>query len=119
MIALILDMLIALLLVGACGFGVVLSRTIAALKGGQMDLAAAIETFDAATRRAEATLQRIETAGLANGRALSVQARRAETLTTDLSVMIAAGDRVADRIETALGDVRSVGLNGARKKSAA
>ena len=116
MIALILDMLIATLLVCACGFGLILSRKIAVLKSGQSDLAAAISTFDAATRRAEETLQRIEAAGLANGRTLSTQGRRAETLANDLSVMIAAGDRVADRIEAALGNVRAVGQRGDQQR---
>jgi hypothetical protein len=120
MIAVILDILIAVLLVGACGFGVVLSRKLGALKAGQTDLAAAINTFDSATRRAEETLQRIEAAGLANGRALSLGAKRAETLANDLSVMIVAGDRVADRIETALGDVRAAARSGGeRGRSAA
>lgn len=109
-----LDGVVIALLLAACGYAMFLSRRLGALKAGQSEMAKAIADFDAASRRAEAVLQRMEAAGLANGRELEGRASRAASVSDELAVMIAAGERVADRIESALADVKAVGARKAR-----
>jgi hypothetical protein len=104
-----LDIVVVALLVATCVYCFVLNRRLAAVRQGQASLEQAIAAFDAASRRAEESLQRIESEGATTGRDLSAVIRSAEGLRTDLSVMVSAGDRVASRIEEAIGAVKAMG----------
>jgi len=108
-----LDILVvALLIAGGIG-GIFISRRLNRLMAAQEELKAALATFDTATLRADAALKRLEAGGLARGTELHSASKRAEALITELSVMTSAGERIADRIEGAVQDVRR--LSGARK----
>lgn len=108
-LGLLLDVaLIALIGAAAIG-GVILNFKLQKLAGAQADLKAALDTFSAAASKAEDALKRIESAGVVKGAELQTAAHRAQKLATDLSVMTAAGERVAIRIEDALREVRAVG----------
>jgi hypothetical protein len=105
----VIEIVVAALLVATCGYCFLLNRRLKALKDGQAELQAAIATFDAATRRAQENLERMEENGLSMGRDLTAVMGRANTLISELSVMVSAGDHIAGRIETAVNDVRTIG----------
>lgn len=104
-----LDIVVTLLLVATCIYCFVLNRRLRLVREGQASLETAIAAFDAAAKRAEESLARIEKEGATTGKALSTIIGKADALQADLSVMVASGDRVANRIESALGAVRAVG----------
>jgi len=112
-IGLLLDIGLILLLGATALFGVLLNRKLGNLSAAQAELRSALDAFSSAAEQADAALKRIETVGVIKGAELQAAAQRAQKLATDLSVMTVAGERVADRIEEALRDVRTVG--GARK----
>lgn len=103
------DFAVVALLVATCVYCFVLNRRLKAVREGQASLERAIAAFDAAASNAQASLHRIETDGAATGRELAGAIGRAETLAGDLSVMVAAGDRIAARLEDALSSFKSIG----------
>lgn len=109
----ILDLVVAALLAATCGWCVLLVQKLKALKAGQTELQSAIAEFDAATRRAERNLDRMEEAGVGIGRDLDAMVARGGGLLTDLSVMVSAGDTIALRLEEAIGEVRVLGARKA------
>lgn len=104
-----LDLVVTLLLVATCTYCFVLNRRLRLVRDGQASLERAIADFDAASKRAEESLHRIEHEGATTGKALSAIIARGGALQEDLSVMVASGDRVASRIESALTAVKTVG----------
>jgi hypothetical protein len=112
-VGIVLDIaLIALIGAAALG-GAVLNRKLKKLAGAQAELRTALDGFSIAAAKADEALKRIESTGVIKGAEMQAAAHRAQKLATDLSVMTAAGERVAIRIEDALRDVRAVG--GANK----
>ncbi|MEZ5920491.1 MAG: DUF6468 domain-containing protein [Parvularculaceae bacterium] len=105
----ILDITIIALIAFASAGGFFIHRRLLKLMRAQAEFSAALAAFDEATTRASDTLQRLEQSGLARGTELKRAAARAEALINDLSVMNSAGERVADRLEEAIRDVRSIG----------
>jgi len=118
MTAFVLEAVLAALLVLACGLGAALYRRLARLRAEQAALMASIETFDAATRRAEATLKAMQTRGTTLETSLGKTVARANFLMDELTVMVSAGDNIAGRIEGAMEDVRSVARTARGSKSA-
>lgn len=112
-LALVLDIVLIALIGAAAIGGLILHRKLKALAEAQAALKAALDTFSDAAAKADEALKRIESAGVVRGAELQAAAGRAQMLATDLSVMTAAGERVAIRIEDALREVRAVG--GSRK----
>ncbi len=106
-------LLIALLVAGGVG-GLFIMRRLNRLVTAQEELRAALAAFDKAAGDASLALQRLEAGGVAKGAQLQAASRRAEALVTELSVMASAGERIADRIEDAVREVKSLG--GARGK---
>mgnify|MGYP001563080134 CR=1 FL=1 len=104
-----LDIIVVVLLIAGGAGGFAISRRLNRLMAAQDDLKSALTAFDAATLRADAALKRLEAGGLARGTELQSAARRAEALIAELSVMTSAGERIADRIEGAVKDVRQLG----------
>jgi hypothetical protein len=109
-----LDVLVIAMLALVGGYGILLNRRLNALRTGQTELQSALAGFDNATRRAEETLKRIESNGLSKGAEIQASAHRAQLLLNELSVMTAAGDRIAERIELAVKDVRAIGARKGR-----
>ncbi|MCB2098762.1 MAG: DUF6468 domain-containing protein [Parvularculaceae bacterium] len=107
--------LIALLLAGAVG-GFLINRKLARLTSAQEELKAALVHFDDAAGRASAALKQLEAGGLSRSAELQSAARKAETLITELSVMTTAGERIAERIEGAVREVRLIGTDKAARK---
>ncbi len=112
----ILDLsLIVLLLVGGAG-GFTIIRRLNRLMAAQDELKSALAEFDSAAGRADTALKRLEANGVSKGADLQAAAQRAEALVNELSVMTSAGERIADRIESAVRDVRTLGAAGAVRK---
>lgn len=113
--AIILDgILVALLLSGGFG-GLIINRRLNRLMAAQEELKGALVAFDDAAGRADLALKRLESGGLAKGAELKAAADRAQALVNELSVMTSAGERIADRIEGVVKDVRQLGSAKARK----
>ncbi len=104
-----LDIVVLALLIATCVWCFVLNRRLRGVRDGQTSLERAIADFDAATRRAEESLARIEREGATTGRALSAIVSRGGALEEDLSVMVASGERIAGRLEAALAAVKTAG----------
>lgn len=114
----VLDVVLIALLAVAAGWGFVLNRRLARLTSAQAELKVALASFDEATARADATLKRIEQTGLARGAEVQAASAKAQYLATELSVMIVAGERIADRLEGAVRDVRALGAGGKPRRAA-
>ncbi|MEL6789017.1 MAG: DUF6468 domain-containing protein [Pseudomonadota bacterium] len=114
----VLEITLVGLLMIACGLGVILNRRLTRLRDDQANLLRSIETFDTATRRAEATLAAIKARGESLDGALGRTVSRANFLMDELSVMVSAGDKIADRIEHVMADVRSVGRASSEREAA-
>ena len=95
------------LLIATCGYCIVLSRRLRALRDGQTELIALIEKFDESSRRAEKNLATLQANSAIMGRKLGSLTQRAAGLTDELSVMVQAGDNIANRIEVAVDEARS------------
>lgn len=108
-IELIIETLMVALLVATCSYCFVLSRRLHALRGGQEELSALISKFDDASRRAEENLALIQTNSAGVNRELAQAAAGANALIDELSVMVNAGDNIANRIEGAVNEVRIIG----------
>jgi hypothetical protein len=104
-----LDIVVLVLLVVTCIWCYLLNRRLQGVRDGQASLERAIADFDAATRRAEDSLAKIEREGATTGRALSAVITRAGALEEDLSVMVASAERAADRLEGALVTAKAAG----------
>ncbi|MEK7266460.1 MAG: DUF6468 domain-containing protein [Pseudomonadota bacterium] len=104
-----LDLIVVVLLIAGGAGGYLISRRLHRLMAAQEELKSALSSFDAATLRADAALKRLEAGGIAKGSELNSAAKRAEALIAELSVMTSAGERIADRIEGAVKDVRQLG----------
>lgn len=102
------DILIIGLLTITCIFCLVLNRRLSRLRQGQVDLATSISEFDEAVLQARQTLAGMDERAKRQHQEIAQRARAAEELATDLSVMISSGNRVADRIESAMEDVRTI-----------
>lgn len=104
-----LDLVMAALLAATCAYCFALNRRLASVREGQSSLESAIAAFDLAATRAQESLAKIELEGATTGRDLAEVIARADGLRDDLSMMVAAGDRVASRIEGAMTSVRLAG----------
>lgn len=113
-----LDIIVIVLLAAGGAGGFLISRRLSRLMAAQEELKAALTAFDAATLRADLALKRLEAGGISKGSELQSQARRAEALIAELSVMNSAGERIADRIEGAVKDVRQLGATRKSQRAA-
>jgi hypothetical protein len=116
-----LDVVILVLLIAACGAAAVIVRRLVALQQAQRHLFDAIAQFDAASRRAEETLRKIEATGAVRSASLAKTTEKAQELLDDLAMMSVSGERIAERIEAAVWEVKTIGggrAGGAGKRAA-
>ncbi|MEM8772966.1 MAG: DUF6468 domain-containing protein [Pseudomonadota bacterium] len=105
----IIEIAVAALLIGTCGYCFVLSRKLQAIRESQEELVRIIHTFDAASRRAQENLSLMQGEGASMREEIVTVSSRANALIDELSVMVHAGDRIAGRLEGAVQDVRQLG----------
>lgn len=115
-VGVVLDVIVIALLIGGALGGLLINRRLSRLVAAQRELKGALEGFDAAASRADAALRGLEAGGLAKGAELQSAAARAQALLNELAVMTSAGERIADRIENIVKDVRSLGAARAAGK---
>lgn len=108
-----IELILGVLLIATCAYCYVLSGRLRALREGQKEMLSVIGAFDEASRRAENTLSSLQTNSADVNRELNAASARAYALKDELSVMIEAGDRIAQRIETVVGEVRAIAKNRA------
>jgi hypothetical protein len=98
-----LDLVVIALLLAACVFGARLHARLSVMRRSQEEMLSAIAAFDDAARRAEAAVD-------AMNRETAMRRGRVDDATgliNDLGVMIAAGERAAQRLEAAIAQSRS------------
>lgn len=100
---LLLEGLVALLLVVTVVYCVLLDRRLRALRDGQDGLKSIIEGLDAATSRAQMSISELKTSGDRLTNDLSGRVAKARALTDELSIMIDAGNSLADRLDAGRG----------------
>lgn len=107
-IELLIEIVVVALLTATCGYCIVLYRKLRALQRSQGEMARLMRAFDDASRRAERNLAAMQEEGVTTKRDLAIVAGRARALIDELGVMVHAGERVADRIESLANDARAV-----------
>jgi len=95
---LLLDLLVAVLLVATIFFCVLLDRRLKALRSGQDGLKAIIDQLNTATARAEMSIGQLKQVSGDADTGLNDQLRQARLVSDELSVMLASGNKLADRL---------------------
>jgi len=98
-LGLLLDGLVALLLVVTVIYCYQLNSRLRALRSGQDGLKDLIRGLNTATERAQAGIAQLKVAGDAAGNELKESITRARAMADELSLMIEAGNNIADRLE--------------------
>ena len=97
-IGLLLEGLVAILLVLTVVYCFILDRRLRQLRSGQDGLRSLIDGLNAATERAQGGIAQLKIAGDAAGHDLRDAVTKARALSDELSVMIEAGNNIADRL---------------------
>ncbi len=113
-VALALDRLIAVLLVATIVYCVILNRRLGELRGNRDEFLKLIESFGAATERAETSISLLREVGEEKGAALDDRVERARALCDDLAFLVERGSRLADRLEAGR-DARDAPISKAAK----
>lgn len=98
-----LDVLVAILLVATVGACVALNRRLGTLRRSHRELARLAEAFNEATARAESGISGLKAAGEKGGKALGELLDRGRELRDDLVFLVDRGERLAARLEEAVG----------------
>ncbi|GAB4517296.1 MAG: hypothetical protein Tsb0010_01370 [Parvularculaceae bacterium] len=107
-LGILIEILVAALLLVTIGYCAVLDRKLHALRSGQDGLRDVIRELNKATDQAQRSISQLKEQGAGAGAKLEGAIGRAKTLADELSFLVEAGDRIADRLaETAGGDARS------------
>ncbi len=103
--SLVIDICVAVLLISAIGYGVILNRKIVALRGDQANLERLAASFYEATKRAEASVGKLKKAAQDSSEILSGGIDDATRIREDLNFLVDRGEKLGDRLESS---VRSV-----------
>lgn len=95
---LILDALVAILLAATIFYCAMLDRRLKALRSGQDGFKAIIDQLNTATARAEMSIGQLKQASGEMGSGVTEQHEKARVVADELSVMIASGNNLADRL---------------------
>ncbi len=102
-----LDVVVAVLLAVTIGYCVVLYRRLNQLRASQGEMSSAVKGFGAATERAQAGLLTLKTTGTELSGVLQERIDEARALNDDLSVLTDSGNRLADRLDDSLREIRT------------
>ena len=105
----IIESVLCILLLGACIYGIQLSRRLQKMKLAQEDLISMIAKFDIAAQTAQKNLDGMQSYNDDLERKLKRLVGQANGLISELSVMVNAGDNIAERLEDAVDQVRGFG----------
>ena len=105
-LALVLDVLIAILLVAVIVYAVRLNRSLSVLQKSKEELESLLAGFTEATDKAERAIQNVKDATNQNKETLGNLLGEADGLREDLSFMIERGNSVADRLDGSITEHR-------------
>lgn len=108
-----LDIILVLLLGVTIAYCVMLNRRLQAMRLAQAEMASLIQEFDRATVQAKTGIADLRQAGGEIATRLQDQVKRAQGLSEDLSFMIDAGERLAEKLEGRMQSARRVISPGA------
>lgn len=115
-----IDFVFIILLAATCGYCYMLNRKLNELKTAQNTLGDAIAVFDEASKRAQSNIDKMETLARRKSGDANTIVVKGQDIISELSIMVSAGERIANRIEAAIDDVKMVGKkSSARLKSKA
>lgn len=100
--SLMIDIFVAILLISAIGYGMVLNRRIVALRRDQADLERLAVSFNEATTRAEASVGNLKKAAQSSAQILNEGLDDAVKVREDLNYLIERGMKLADQLETSV-----------------
>lgn len=115
--ALALDIILVLLLAVTIAYCVVLNRRLQVMRAAQSEMIKLIHEFDRATVQAKSGIADLRQAGGEIATRLQEQVKRAQALSEDLSFMIDAGDRMAEKLDGRMQNARR-GINPTTSASA-
>ncbi len=105
-LALVLDVLIAILLIAVIVYAVRLNRSLSVLQRSKEELETLLAGFTEATDKAERAIQNVKEATNKNKETLGKLLGEADGLREDLSFMIERGNSVADRMDGSIAEHR-------------
>lgn len=94
-----LDIILVLLLAVTIAYCVILNRRLQVMRSAQSEMINLIQEFDRATVQAKSGIADLRQAGGDIATRLQEQVKRAQALSEDLSFMIDAGDRMAEKLD--------------------
>ena len=92
-----IDIFVAVLLISAIGYGMVLNRRIVALRRDQADLERLAISFHEATSRAEASVGNLKNAAQSSSQILNEGIDEAVKIRDDLNFLIDRGERLSSK----------------------
>ena len=98
-VSFVVEVVLALLLAATVGYCALLERRLRGLRQDQSALAQTVEALNNGIFRAQGTLMSLKNAATEASAALHANLGPARTLADELSLMLAAGERIAARIE--------------------
>ena len=112
--SLMIDIIVAILLISAIGYGMVLNRRIVALRRDQANLERLASSFHEATKRAEESVTKLKKTANSSSQILSEGIDAAARIREDLNFLVERGEKLGDRLEES---VRSLEGSSASNKS--
>ncbi len=106
--SLVIDIFVALLLISAIGYGMVLNRKIVALRRDKVDLKKLANSFDQATKRAEASVVNLKKIAKDSSNILNEGIHEAKRIKEDLNFLVDRGSKLGDILEGSIRHTESV-----------
>ena len=114
--SLLIDILVAVLLISAIGYGMVLNRKIVALRGDQANLERLAASFHEATKRAEASVLKLKKTAQTSSETLNGGIDTALRIREDLNFLVDRGEKLGDRLENSVRSSERMGSQSEKKK---
>ena len=111
-LALVLDILIAILLVAVIVYAIKLNRNLSVLQKSKDELEKMLSGFAESTEKAENAIQNVKDATNRNREELNKLLGEADSLREDLSFMIERGNSIADRLDGGISEQRGQSAAG-------
>ena len=102
-----IDIFVAVLLISAIGYGMILNRRIVALRRDQGNLERLATSFQEATKRAEASVGKLKKAAQGSSEVLNEGIDAATRIREDLNFLVERGEKLGDRLENSIRSVES------------
>jgi hypothetical protein len=106
-----MDIFIAILLISAIGYGIMLNRRIMALRRDQKSLEKLAINFQTATKRAEASIGKLKLTAQKSADIMNSGTEKAVGIGDDLNFLIDRGQKLADHLEGCVRSTERTQLN--------